>query len=225
MRKVTTNAKVTELDSLSDTLVRLYKTQEALAQDAMLKGIMAEIEEQSARLTEAVKRDAISSTLEEADARRDEAVRLLGTLVEGYTAIPFEAQQKAAESLKAAFDKYGKKITGESYANESSLIESMLGDFAARTAEQETLPGVSERVQLLRDAQDAFNKANDEYIRAKSDKGESATAVKKLLAATLNDRLVPYLTVAASLETHKSFATQAEAEIKKLNEAVSRRGK
>lgn len=71
MRKVTTNAKVTELDSLSDTLVRLYKTQEALAQDAMLKGIMAEIEEQSARLTEAVKRDAISSTLEEADARRD----------------------------------------------------------------------------------------------------------------------------------------------------------
>ncbi len=223
MKKVTTNAKVTELDSLSDTLLRLYKAQESLASDAMLKGIMADIEAQSARLTTAIRRDAVSSTLEEADTVRDEAVRLLGMLVEGYTAIPFEAQQKAAESLKAAFDKYGKKITGESYANESSLIESLLEDFAALSAEQEALPGVGERVKSLRDAQDAFNKANDEYAVAKSDKGESATAVKKVLAATLNDRFVPYLTVAASLETHKSFTAQAEAEIKKLNDTVARR--
>ncbi|MDE5898602.1 MAG: hypothetical protein K2H09_04990 [Treponemataceae bacterium] len=225
MNKVTTNVKVTELDSLSDTLVRLYKAQETLAQDAMLSSIMAEIEAQSVRLTTAIRRDTVSSTLEEADARRDEAVRLLGTLVEGYTAIPFEAQQKAAESLKATFDKYGKKITGESYANESSLIESLLEDFASLSAEQKALPGVGERVQALRDAQDAFNKASDEYAVAKSDKGESATAVKKELAATLNERLVPYLTVAASLDTHKAFATQTEAEIKKTNEAVSRRGK
>lgn len=225
MTKVNARARVTELDSLSDTLVRLYKAQETLAQDAMLSSIMAEVEEQSAHLTTAIRRDAVSSTLEEADARRDEEVRLLGTLVEGYTAIPFEAQQKAAGSLKAAFDKYGKKITGESYANESSLIESLLEDFASLSAEQKALPGVGERVQSLRDAQDAFNRANDEYIRAKTGKGESATAVKKSLAAVLNDRLVPYLTVAASLETHKAFATQAEAEIKKTNEAVSRRGK
>lgn len=225
MNRIRTNVRVTELDSLSDTLVRLYKAQESLTADAMLKSIMADIEEQSARLTEAVKRDAVSSSLEEADARRDEAVRLLGTLVEGYAAIPFAAQRAAAENLKAAFGKYGKKIAGESYASESSLIESMLGDFAARKADQEALPGVPELVQELRDAQDAFNKTNDEYIAAKNDKGESATAVKKTLATALNDRLVPYLTVAASIETHKAFATQAESEIKKINDAVSRRGK
>lgn len=225
MTKVNARARVTELDSLSDALVRFYKAQEALAQDAMLSSIMAEIEEQSARLTTAIRRDAVSSTLEEADARRDEEVRLLGTLVEGYTAIPFEAQQKAAESLKAAFDKYGKKITSESYASESSLIESLLEDFASLSAEQKALPGVGERVQSLRDAQDAFNKASDEYVTAKIGKGESATAVKKTLAATLNDRLVPYLTVAATLETHKAFATQVESEIKNTNDTVSRRGK
>lgn len=225
MTKVNARARVTELDSLSDALVRFYKAQEALAQDAMLSSIMAEIEEQSARLTTAIRRDAVSSTLEEADARRDEEVRLLGTLVEGYTAIPFEAQQKAAESLKAAFDKYGKKITSESYASESSLIESLLEDFASLSAEQKALPGVGERVQSLRDAQDAFNKASDEYVTAKISKGESATAVKKTLAATLNDRLVPYLTVTATLETHKAFATQVESEIKNTNDTVSRRGK
>lgn len=225
MTKVNARARVTELDSLSDTLVRLYKAQDALAADAVLKGIMADIEGVSARLTEAIRRDAVSSTLEEADARRDEAVRRLGTLVEGYTAIPFAQQQKAAEALKAAFDKYGRKIAGESYANESSLIESMLEDFAARTAEMEALSGVPELVQALRGAQDAFNTANDEYVAAKAGKGESATAVKKELAAALNDRLVPYLTALASLETHKAFAVQAEAEVRKLNDAVARRTK
>lgn len=225
MNKVTSNAKVTEIDALSDTIVRLYKADEALASDALLSDVMARIEEESARLTTAIRRDAVSSKLEEADALRDEAVRSLGTLVEGYSVIPFDEQKKAALTLKAAFGKYGRKIAGQSYAEESSLIESLLEDFAALATEQEKLPGAAELAQQLRDAQDAFNAANDEYTKAKSDKGESASEIKKALLAALNGRLVPYLTAAAQMPTHKAFAAQADAEIKKLNDAVSRRSK
>lgn len=96
MNKATTNARVTELDTLSDTIVRLYKADAALAEDALLKDIMAELERQSALITTAIRRDAFSSNLEAADATRDDAVRDLGTLVEGYTAIPFAEQKEAA---------------------------------------------------------------------------------------------------------------------------------
>lgn len=225
MKKISSNMKLTELDSLSDTLVRLYKAQEALSQDAMLCAIMADVESASNRLTSAIKCDAVSSGLEDADSRRDEAVRLLGTLVEGYTAIPFAEQKAAAQTLKALFDKYGKKIAGESYAAESSLVESMLADFAAKDALQKTLPGVPELVQELRDAEDAFKSASDEFAAAKNAKGESATAVKKILVSILNDRLVPYLAAASCMESHKTFVSLAEAEIKKANDTAAKRAK
>lgn len=225
MTKVNARVRVTELDSLSDTLVRLYKAQEALSQDAMLCAIMADVESASDRLTSAIKCDAVSSGLEDADSRRDEAVRLLGTLVEGYTAIPFAEQKAAAQTLKALFDKYGKKIAGESYAAESSLVESMLADFAAKDALQKTLPGVPELVQELRDAEDAFKSASDEFAAAKNAKGESATAVKKILVSILNDRLVPYLAAASCMESHKTFVSLAEAEIKKANDTAAKRAK
>lgn len=225
MTKVNARVRVTELDSLSDTLVRLYKAQEALSQDAMLCAIMADVESASDRLTSAIKRDAVSSGLEDADSRRDEAVRLLGTLVEGYTAIPFAQQNAAAQTLKALFDKYGKKIAGESYAAESSLVESMLADFAAKDTEQKALPGVPELVQNLRDAENAFKSASDDFAAAKSSKGESATAVKKTLVSILNDRLVPYLAAASCMESHKTFVSLAEAEIKKANDTAAKRAK
>lgn len=224
MTKVNVRARVTELDSLSDALVRLYKAQSALVSDAALAAIMADVESVSERLTTAIKRDAVSSGLEDTDAQRDEGIRLLGTLVEGYTAIPFADQKAAAETLKAVFDKYGKKIAGESYANESSLIESMLADFAAKKAETELLPGVPELLKSLRAAEDAFKAASDAYTTAKTDKGESATAVKKTLLSVMNDRLVPYLTAMAQVEPYKAFAAQAEAEVKKTNDAVAKRG-
>lgn len=225
MKKISSNMKLTELDSLSDTLVRLYKAQEALSKDAMLSAIMADIESASDRLTAAIKRDAVSSGLEDADSRRDEAVRLLGTLVEGYTAIPFAEQKAAAETLKTLFDKYGKKIAGESYAAESSLIESMLADFAAKDTEQKALPGVPELVQNLRASEDAFKSASDEFASAKNGKGESATAVKKVLVSLLNDRLVPYLAAASCMESHKTFVSLAESEIKKANDTAAKRTK
>ena len=66
------------------------------------------------------------------------------------------------------FDKYGKAIVNESYARESSLIESMLEDFSADTLSEsiKALDGVAELIAALRAAQDEFNKANDSATAA-----------------------------------------------------------
>ena len=231
MNKVKTAIRVAELDTLSDVLVRLYKdscaAENAVSKDANLSLIMADVERLSAEITTAIKSDRVSSTLDEADIARDEIIRNLGDALTGYAAIPVAAKKSAAQNLLAVFGKYGRQITQKNFAEESSLIESLLEDFEAESlkADVAALEGVGELVSELRTAQDSFNKANDDFTNASVNKGESATSVKKSLISVLNDKLVPYLSAVAPLADYKDFASKCEAEIAKANETVSKRGK
>ena len=229
MNKVISKARVTEVDSLSDALVRLYKVDAGIAEDAFLKTVMAEVETLSAKLTTSIRQDKVLSSLEEADGVRDEAVKALGTLLDGYAAIPIPAKKDAAEKLRTVFAKYGKSITTANYASESSLIESLLEDFSKADAQEsvKVLDGVAEILLQIRTAQDAFVKASDEYTASSSAKAESASSVKKPLVSAINDRLVPYLTAMAMANgtVYGDFALKAEKEISRVNETVSRRGK
>ena len=160
MKKVKYNVRVTVADTLSDVLVRIYKEavasnpDGAIAKDAALSAIVAEVEKLSAQITTAINKDKVSTSLEDADAKRDELIRQLGTLLAGYGAIPIPANQEAAKKLSATYDKYGKSITQESYARESSLIESMLEDFANATLAEsiKALDGVADLISALRTA-------------------------------------------------------------------------
>lgn len=231
MKKINSNIRVAELDTLSDVLVRLYKDssggESAISKDANLSGIMADVERLSAEITTAIKSDRVSSTLDEADIARDEIIRNLGDALTGYAAIPVAAKKSAAQNLLSVFSKYGKQITQKNFAEESSLIESLLEDFGAESLKSDVaaLDGVDELVSELRSAQDSFNKANDDFTNASVNRGESATSVKKSLISVLNDKLVPYLSAVAPLADYKDFASKCEAEITKANAAVSKRGK
>lgn len=231
MNKVKTAIRVAELDTLSDVLVRLYKessaAENAVSKDANLSLIMSEVEKLSADITTAIKSDRVSSTLDEADIARDEIIRNLSDALTGYSAIPVVAKKSAAQNLLAVFNKYGKQITQKNFAEESSLIESMLEDFSADSLKSNVvaLDGVGELLDSLRSAQDSFNKANDDFTNASVNRGESATSVKKSLISVLNDKLVPYLSAVAPLADYKDFAAKCEAEITKANATVSGRKK
>ena len=86
MKKVNYNVRTTIADTVSDALVRLYKeaaakTDGAIAKDANLAAILAEVEKLSADITTAIKADKISTSLEDADTKRDELIRSLFTLL------------------------------------------------------------------------------------------------------------------------------------------------
>lgn len=230
VKKVKQNIRITEADTVSDALVRIYKeaaTKDgAVAKDAALAAIMGEVETLSTKITTAIKADKISRSLEDADSKRDEVIRSLGTLLSGYGAIPVAAKKAAAERLLAVYDKYGKSIANESYARESSLIESMLEDFAAESLADAIKPldGVGELVASLRAAQDEFNAANDSATASLTAKGESAYALKKPLLDAINERLVPYLTAMASVNAeHADFGAKADVEIAKANASVAKK--
>ena len=230
MKKVRPSVRITDADTVSDALVRLYKDaaakKGAIGKDAALAAIMGEVEKLSADITTAIKKDKVSTSLEEADAKRDEIIRSLGTLLTGYGAIPLADKKDAAERLLAVYNKYGKSIATETYARESSLIESMLEDFAADNLASSItlLDGAGDLIGGLRSAQDEFNKANDSATAALTAKGESAYSVKQPLLAAINDRLVPYITAMGAVSPeYADLGTRADVEIAKANASVARK--
>lgn len=179
MNKVISKVRVTEVDGLSDALVRLYKSDEGVSSDVFLKSVMDEIEKLSVAITTAIKKDKVLSNLEEADIVRDEAVKNLSTLLDGYEVFPVAAKKEAAQKLKTVFDKYRKSIITANYVSESSLIESLLEDFSKEEEAVSLLDGIKEILEQIRSAQDAFVKASDEYNAASTVKTESASSLKK----------------------------------------------
>lgn len=219
-------------DTVSDALVRIYKetatkTDGAIAKDANLAAIVAEVEKLSADITTAIKADKVSTSLEDADTKCDELIRSLFTLLLGYASIPLADKKAAAEKLLAVTEKY-KGITSEAYARESSLIESMLEDFGNATLADsiKALDGVADLLAALRSAQDDFNTANDTATAALTAKGESAYALKKPLLAAINEKLVPYVTAMSAINAeYADFAAKADVEISKANASVGKKAK
>ncbi|MDD7298167.1 hypothetical protein SAMN05720469_102163 [Fibrobacter intestinalis] len=228
MKKVISTLRIAEINGLADSIVAHYRNESGLNGDAFLSGVMAEVEALSAKITAAIRQDRAVSSLDEADTVRDNAVKSLGTLLEGYAAIPLAGKRASAQRLLTVFAKYGKSITFANYTAESALIKSMLEDFAkADAADIQNLPGVAESLAEIRAAQEAFSKTSVEYTQAASSKVESATSVKKPLVSAINDRLVPYLNTMAMVDGagYGGFSRHVETEIAKMNETVGKRKK
>ncbi len=228
MLKVSKNIRVTELDGLSDTLVRLFKADGTAASDAFLNAAMAELESLSAKITTAILRSRTISTLDEADDARNEALKSLHAMISGYAAFPIAAKKDAALPLKAVYDKYSKaNITRANYTSKSSMIESLLEDLSAPELSEsvDALEGVSEAVAKIRSAQDEFVKASDSYLAAKAEKSESASTIRKPIMSLLNEKILPYLDamVIARNENCASFVRNVEEEIRRINSIVSAR--
>ena len=226
--KVNGKAHVTELDALSDAMEREYAAacaggETAVAKDAVLKGLFAQLTDLSARNTTAIKQDAVVSTLDEADSKRDSATRDLFTLTNGYTASPFAEVKAAAQDVCATLEKYGRGMTSKGYADQTALTESLLEDLGKVTEKIGALAGVGELVASFREAQDGFAAAHDGYIKAKAGKGESASSLKKPLVSLINDSIVPYLNIVAAMEGYADFITAVAGNIKRTNDTVARR--
>ena len=230
MNKLNAKARITEVDGLSDSVIRIFGADSKAQEDAFLKSQIAQLTVLSDAITEAILKDKAVSNLDEADSKRDEAVRNLGALLSGYEVFPLEEKKAAALGLKAVYDKYAKSgILSASYVSESSMIESLLKDLASAEAAAniEKLDGVAELVEAIRAAQDDFTAANDAFVKAEGSKGASASSYKKPILAVINDKIVPYLNTMAIVGNAAvaDFAKGVETEITRVNETVAKRGK
>lgn len=231
MNKLNTSVKVTELGDTALRLVKAFKAVTAVQNDAFLTKTFAEIEKQATAMTSAVKSDQALSKLEEADAQRDQAIRVLDKLLKGYENIPLENLKTHAKKLAEIFKKYGVKITGENYASQSTLVNSLLGDFSATELKPsiEALAGVKEVLAEIQTKQNAFATLRSDYEKAQVSQKEksSATSLRKPLLELINKKVVPYL-VAMSIaqpELFKNLTAEASEIITSTNEAIKARSK
>ena len=230
MNKVKSTARITEVDGLSDSVIRIFNADTKAQEDTFLKGQIAELTVLSDAITQAILQDKALSNLDEADLKRDEAIRNFGSLLSGYTCFPLEEKKAAAVSLKAIFDRYSKSgILKANYISESSMIESMLSDLSASEAKAaiEKLDGIADMISLIRTAQDDFTAANDAFVKAESGKGAPASSYKKPILEVINDKIVNYLNTMAIVGNTalSDFSKNVETEIDRVNETVSKRAK
>lgn len=226
MKKLNWKVRNPELDSVSDYLISVYKQDSKLAQDAYLRGIMAQIEEFSERITVALDADKVRSQVEEADSRRDEILRLLETVLKGQAALPIADKKAAAEQVLTVFNKY-KGIINKVYDEESAHIESLLKDMEKpeMVAVIAQLDGVKQYLSDLRAAQDEFNRVQQEALARRANKEESASSLRKPLLSAINDDLVTHLSAMVKIDEalYGDFVAKVEAKFGEVNTRIDKR--
>ena len=218
MKKLNRNFKISLVVVVVSAMERIYETLLSLKEDAYFADLMAKIKSDLDIIVSATRADKIASELEASDIERDDIVRKLGTLIDGWSVMPDERAEKG-KVLSAVFSKFGKQIAAAPYAQESLLVKSLLSDLSAEkcAAAVKDLDGVSYYIKALEAAQAKFDAASDSYRDAKIGKGENATDAKKRLMNAVNTTLATYVTamVASRGGDYKIFADKVDAEIDK----------
>jgi len=228
IQKLIAKSRVTEVNAAATRMVGAYE-KTSLSSDVFLADVISQIKAVLAFFVAAINRMKAESNLEEKDELRDNVLRALYYMLLGYLHNPAPAIREAAQKLEKVFEHYGVSITGESYATESSLLNSMLKDFS-KPGLQDTiaaLPGCAEQISALQSAQDDFEAARIAYEEEKASESteKNATEQKKEVVKLINDKLVVYLRamLQANEATYGDFARTVAEIIADNNETVKRR--
>lgn len=231
MKPLNYQSRITEVGDVANRLAVLYKSTATLQDDAFLKNLLSEIQTQGDAITEAIKKDKAVSKLEDADAERDEAIRVLDKMLKAYEVFPVENTKAHGQKIATIFKKYGVKITEENYSSESNLIDSLLKDLSASEVQASVtaLSGVSEAITQIRTTQEEFARLRLQYEEAFTENHSkvSASSLRKPLLGLINKKLIPYLVAMTLVDGAKytAFADKVAKIIDDMNEVVKSRAK
>ena len=231
MKPLNYQSRITEVGDVANRLAVLYKGTATLQDDAFLKTLFAEIQTQGDQITEAVKKDKAVSKLEEADAKRDEAIRVLDKMLKAYEVFPVESTKAHGVKIATIFKKYGVKITEENYSSQSNLVDSLLKDLSVAEVQASVvaLSGVSEAIANIRTTQEEFSNVRLQYEEQFTENLSkvSASSLRKPLLGLINKKMIPYLVAMAFVDKAKysTFADKVSKVINDMNEVVKGRAK
>lgn len=227
IEKLMTNSRNTEVNDVGTRTSGAF--QKSGITDPYLVTLFTILDALNLKLSLVVKRTKAESDLAEKDEVRDDKVRALYYLINGFLYHPTKEIKEAAQLLIEVFNKYGLAIIGQSYSTESSLVGSMVLDYAKSEYADAiaTLSGCAELIAALQAAQTDFEQARIAYETDKAKEGmvENATAVKKEVADFINNKIVLYLKAMeqAIPETFGVFASTVAQIIADNNEQVKKR--
>ncbi|WP_372644563.1 DUF6261 family protein [Ancylomarina sp.] len=228
--KLNSRCRTTETNTASDNLLMAFNKQ-TFEGDNYIGGLFTNLQTWTGLLGTAIYRGKVESNLDELDVARDEKVQALNYLLLGATHHPIAEIKAAGENLFDTYMKYGLKIINETYAIESSLIESLLQDLSAPVLQADitAVSGCTEVIADLQAAQNNFKVANFAWEEEKAKEGltESATQIKKEVVSIINDKIVVYLRAMqqANGAVYGELAQTVSQIISDANQAIKRRAK
>jgi hypothetical protein len=227
--KLSTNSRVTEVNDVATRSTGAFGASGIT--DPNLTNNFSNLEETNIELTKAIRRSKAESDLEVKDENRDNQLRSLYYLINGFSHHPVADIKNAALLLLNVFDNYGLKITGDSYATESSLVASMMLEYQKpEYAEAITaLSGCGDLMEALAIAESQFEQARIAYETEKAKEGmlQNASELKKQVLDLLNNKIVIYLRAMELVnpEVYGVFTATIAQIIADNNEQVKRRQK
>jgi len=228
MNKLQNQIRLSELSSLSAAILRAAESSEIKRKSVV--DALAKLKELHEELVKANMREKTSVSLSKADKKRDEELRALEKILDGYVSMKNETTAENARKLKSVLDRYLKvKIKAQNFEAETGLIISLLDDFSSEELSQvsKSLPGVDEAISAVKSAHEEYIALHDSAVSSASNKPSSATSIKVPLLKVINETLVPVLNVAVLEEDAElsDFAKTVGEEIDRANALVSERAK
>jgi len=223
-------SRVTEVDGSALRINNAFQNS-GLNTDSNLVKIFEPLQNASALLSAAINRLKVKSEQQTKDEVRDEKITGLYYLLVSFSHHPDAQIQQAALNLLGIFDKYGLAMKDEGYTTESSLVNSLQGDFSKpeQQANIALVPQCAEYIAALDAAQTDFENTRVAFETARAEEGtlENATALKKEVISLINGQLVSYLNVMVQLDepAYGAFARMVEEIISANNEVVKKRRK
>jgi hypothetical protein len=224
------NSRNTEVDGTTTQIIQDYATT-TLNTDVNLELIMNPLKDKSVLLSAAIGRLKEKSVQQTNDEIRDEKIDGVYYLLLSASHNPKEKVQQAAAILLELFEQYGRKMKDESYTRESSMVNSLLNDYATDTALAAIadVPQCADYIAALKTAEDNFEANRLSYEAAIAQEGtqENASKLKKEVLELINSQLVPYLNVMVQLNDtiYGVFTRTVAAIIAANNEVVKKRRK
>lgn len=229
IEKLNSNSRTTEVDAVSMRMNGAFKNSGLT--DPHLIILFTALSNQSLILTDAINRSKAESKLEVKNEVRNDEVRALNYQIVGFAHNPDADIKSAALVVEKVFDNYGLAITSESYATESSLIVSLLGDLAKPklVTALAKLSGCPETITQLQAAQADFETTRIVYEQEKAEEStlQNATSIKAEVLVNINDNIVVYLRGMQQVDepTYGAFARTIAEIIADNNEVVKKRRK
>lgn len=217
-----------EVATVSESIIKASATKGV--DDAFLSNVLEKIGNEEENLSYAIRQDKTVSVLETADDNRDNSLRGLFNLSNGYLYHPDETISTSARTVCSVLNKY--PLSGmlrANYAQESALIESLLKDLDTEEIKAAIIPltGISETVIVIRTAQEAFTNTFVAYSeeKARHNGKDTATKIKSALLKLINNELVTYLRamIIAAPDTYGDIAAATAQIIADNNEKVRKR--
>lgn len=224
--KLNSNARVTEVDTVARQIVTAVE-KSSWVNDPYIPTMCANLKTLSGEMNIAIKSTKAESTLEEKDSIRDGQIRGMSLVLNGFLLHPMATIKDAATKVHKVFSKYGVSMITENYRSQSSLVRSMLDDFAAADIASAIakLPTFDEIVSALATAQDEFDGAEAEWNIAKGNSTRSASDLKREVLEMINDDFVSYLRIASKMNKplFEPLAKEVSEYIETANRAVKQR--